>query len=59
MTPEEVILQKKATALNAIMKIYHPKFDGYSNNSWSDSYAEQRDEMVKRIIEKLEQELAL
>ena len=57
MTPEQVKQQKKATALNEIRKIYHPLYDGYRNNSWSESYVEQRDEKVRRIIEELEKEL--
>jgi adenylate kinase len=61
MTREEVILHKKATALNAIRKIYNPhnlkSGKLMSNNSWDESWVEQRDYMVKQIIEQLEKEL--
>ena len=61
MTREEVILQKKATALNAIRKIYNPhnlESGKLMDNPWNESWVEQRDYMVKRIIEQLEKELA-
>ncbi len=61
MTTEQVILQKKATALNAIRKIYDP-FNLKSgklmrHNRWDESYPEQRDEQVNRIIQQLEKDL--
>ena len=62
MTTEEIRLQKKTTTLNAIRKIYNPhNYDtgkGLSSNRWDESWAEQRDEQVKRIIDQLEKELA-
>jgi hypothetical protein len=58
MTREEVILQKKATTLNAIRKIYHPLSKvQYSSYREDGSYAEQRDYMVQEIMENLEREL--
>lgn len=59
MTPQEVKLQKKLTALNAIRKIYDPrnKNVGYSPYPNDGSYSEQREEMVKEIIKNLEKEL--
>ena len=61
MTKEQIKLQKKATALNSIRKIYnvHNYNSGKSlrSNMWDESWAEQRDEQVKRIIEQLEKEL--
>lgn len=61
MKKVEVILQKKATALNAIRKIYNPhNYDigkGLSSYLWDESCAEQRDEKVKYIIDTLEKEL--
>lgn len=62
MTKEEIKQQKKATALNAIRKIYHIKsitkmIDNASNSVEDYSYSEQRDSMVRDIIEKLEKEL--
>lgn len=61
MTTEQVILQKKATALNAIRKIYDP-FNLKSGNlmrqnRWDESYPEQRDEQVNKIIQQMEKEL--
>jgi hypothetical protein len=61
MTKEEVILQKKATALNAIRKIYnshnYDKGIGLRSNMWDESWTEQRDRQVKQIIDQLEKEL--
>lgn len=61
MTKKEIILQKKATALNAIRKIYNPhNYDsgvGLGSSNWDDSWSEQRDDMVKEIIDNLEEEL--
>lgn len=57
-TKNEVVQQAKATAFNAIRKIYHPKYDKYRNNDWEEyNYAEQRDEKVRDIMDKLEKEL--
>lgn len=61
MTTEQVILQKKLTALNSIKKLYNPHcYDngvGLSSNFWDESWAEQRDDAVKRIIDQLEKDL--
>jgi hypothetical protein len=59
MTPQEVKLQKKLTALNAIRKIYDPrnKNVGYSPYSSDGSWGEQRDNMIERIIKNLEKDL--
>jgi hypothetical protein len=61
MTTEQLKLQKKATALNAIRKIYNPhnynNGKGLRSNRWDESWAEQRDEQVKKIIDQLEKEL--
>lgn len=57
MSKEKVIQQTKATALNAIRKIYHPKYKGLNSFDINESYADQRDYMVKSIIEKLEEDL--
>lgn len=57
MNKEELKLHTKATALNEIRKIYHPLYNGLSSNNWDESWAEQRDYMVKRIIKKLEKDL--
>jgi len=56
MTNEQVKLQKKATALNAIMKLYHPlhKHSYYYDEG---SFGEQRDRDVKQIVENLLSEL--
>ena len=56
MTPQEVKLQKKLTALNAIRKIYDPrnKNVGYSSYAEDGSYSEQRDNMIERIIKNLD-----
>jgi len=57
MTNQQIKLQKKATALNAIIKIYHPLTNN-PYNKWSDySFAEQRDTWVRGICENLEKEL--
>lgn len=57
MTPEQVKLQKKATALNAIRKIYNPKYK-FPYNEWSDeSGAEQRESQIRWIIYELEKDL--
>lgn len=61
MTTEQVILQKKLTALNSIRKIYNPhnyeNGEGLSSNFWNESWPQQRDDLVKRIIDQLEQDL--
>lgn len=61
MTKQELKLQIKATALNEIRKIYnHHNYDvgkGLRSNRWDESWAEQRDEKVKEIIEKMEKDL--
>ena len=63
MTIKEVVLMKKAEALNKIRKIYHPDFDGYEklDDFYYDDQGytrlEQRDIMVKDIIYNLERDL--
>jgi len=61
MTTEQLRLQKKATALNIIRKIYNKhnygSGKGLRSSSWEDSWAEQRDDQVKLIIDQLEKEL--
>ena len=58
MTKEEIKLQKKATALNAIRKLYHPLYkSGYTYYDGEGSFGEQRDSDVQEIIKKLEKEL--
>ena len=57
MTKAEVKLQKKATALNAIRKIYHPLTKNHYSQWTDESYAEQRDYWVCRLIEQLEKDL--
>jgi len=58
MTREEIILLKKATALNAIRKLYHPltKHD-FTYYEGEGSKMEQISFEVERIIEQLEKEL--
>lgn len=58
MTREEIILQKKATALNAIRKLYHPLTkDSYTYYEGEGSRMEQISFDVERIITQLEKEL--
>jgi hypothetical protein len=58
MTREEVILQKKATALNAIRKLYHPLTKhGYTYYEGEGSRMEQISFDVERIIKQLEKDL--
>lgn len=58
MTKNEIKLQKKATALNAIKKLYHPLYKhNYTYYEGEGSFGEQRDSDVKQIIETLEKEL--
>jgi hypothetical protein len=58
MTRKEIILQKKATALNAIRKLYHPLAKPLSC-CWQEGETQvgRRDEEVERIIKQLEKEL--
>lgn len=62
MKKAEIKQQIKSTALNAIRKIYHPKYDfPYSYAYYEDesevSCAEQRECEVRKVIEKLEEDL--
>jgi hypothetical protein len=58
MTSEQIKLQKKATALNAIMKLYNPLHKhGYTYYEGEGSFSEQRDYDVQRIVENLRDEL--
>ena len=58
MTREEIILQKKATALNAIRKLYHPLTKhGYTYYEGEGSRMEQISFDVERIIKQLEKDL--
>lgn len=62
MTKEEAKQMKKSTALNAIRKLYHPKYElpkrsiGFYHGEY-ESDAERRDEMIREIIEQLELDL--
>ena len=61
MTIQEVRTQVKFEALNKIRKIYN-KYNiengiGLNSLPWSDSWAEQRDDKVKQIIQELELKL--
>jgi hypothetical protein len=58
MTREEVILQKKATALNTIRKLYHPLTKhGFTYYEGEGSRMEQISFLVERIIKQLEKDL--
>lgn len=58
MTREEIILLKKATALNAIRKLYHPLTKhSYTYHEGEGSRMEQISFDVERIIKQLEKEL--
>lgn len=58
MKLEEIILQKKATALNAIRKLYHPLAPPLSCcYQEGETQAGRRDEEVEQIIRQLEKEL--
>jgi len=58
MTREEIILQKKATALNAIRKLYHPLAKPLSCCYLEgETQVGRREEEVERIIKQLEKEL--
>jgi NAD-dependent DNA ligase len=58
MTREEIILQKKATALNAIRKLYHPLTKhSYTYYEGEGSRMEQISFDVESIIQQLEKEL--
>ena len=58
MTREEIILQKKATALNAIRKLYHPLTKhSYTYYEGEGSRMEQISFDVEKIIKQLEKEL--
>lgn len=58
MTRNEIILQKKATALNAIRKLYHPLAKPLSCcYQEGETQAGRREETVEEIIKQLEKEL--
>lgn len=58
MTKEELIRYKKATALNKIRKLYHPKTKhNFTYYEGEGSRMEQISYEVKQIIETLEKEL--
>lgn len=58
MNKEEVKLQYKATALNAIRKLYHPLAKPVVFSfSEGETPSEVRDGIVKDIIERLEKDL--
>lgn len=58
MTREQVIQQKKATALNSIRKLYHPLAKPLSCCYMEgETQAGRREQEVGRIIEQLEKEL--
>ena len=56
MTKQEIKLQTKLTALNAIRKICNGNFK-YSNYPDDESYAEQRESAIRDIIRNLERDL--
>lgn len=59
MTKEEIIRHKKATALNAIRKLYHPLTKHhYTYYGGEGSRMEQISYDVENIIQKLENELS-
>jgi hypothetical protein len=58
MKVEEVILLKKATALNSIRRMYHPKAKPLTCcYEEGETQSGRRDEVVQRIINQLEKEL--
>jgi len=58
MTKQELIQYKKATALNALRKLYHPKTKhSYTYYEGEGSMMEQMSYDAKHIIETLEKEL--
>jgi len=58
VTKQELIQYKKATALNAIRKLYHPKTKHrYTYYDGEGSLMEQISFDAKEIIERLEKEL--
>lgn len=58
MTKDEIIQQIKNETLNAIRKIYNPKYK-FSYDSYSeDSYAEQRESTIQYKIEQMEQKIS-
>ena len=59
MTKQENKQRIKNEALNAIAKIYNPKYEfPYSNFPEDGNYTEQREYAIRRIIEKMNEELA-
>jgi len=59
MTKAQIIQQRKNEALNKIRKILHPLTKNVYDNYSGDSYSEQREYKIRRIIETLEKELSL
>lgn len=58
MTKQAVRQQIKATALNQIRQIYHPKYKfPYQTYGDYESFGEQREWKIRNIIEKMEKEL--
>lgn len=57
MSKNQLLLHTKATALNKIRKICHPKYNGFSQWPEDGSYQEQKAEMITEIIEELEKNL--
>jgi hypothetical protein len=57
MTPSQIKAQLKATALNAILKIYHPLTKNHYFDWTDESFGEQRDSRVREICETLEKDL--
>ena len=58
MTKQELIQYKKATALNALRKLYHPKTKhNYTYYEGEGSMMEQISYDAQKIIETLEKEL--
>ena len=60
MIHSKVVQQTKSTALNAIRKIYNPRYQfPYSPYDADGSCAEQREKEVRKIIENLEEDLLI
>jgi len=62
MTKDKIRLQAKLTALNKILALYNPHAlengIGLRHNTWEDeSWAEQRDQHVRRIVSALRNDL--
>jgi len=59
MTKDEIIQQKKNEALKSIRRILHPKTKNIYDHYCNESYSEQRESMIRCIIEQLEIDIKL